>query len=256
MIDKKKLLSPELIAIATGNPAAIANRCTSADHRLACQLLGLTVGLFGLSLQVHAAGGHHAVDDAAILAPGQCQLETWFDRDSHGARSLIHIGPACRVGPVELGLNLDNTHVTDIGATTAVGPQIKWAHQLTEALSAGVVFGANWQDRSPSFVASTVVFPLTWAASETVTIHVNVGRDFRRGGEPDTDRAGAALEWAPVPAWTFVAERFRESNMDHWRAGVRYVLSQNASIDLSRAKGLHGSEPAWWTVGLSWAFAR
>jgi hypothetical protein len=33
-----------------------------------------------------AAGGHHAVDDAALLAEGACQLETWFERVRHSAR--------------------------------------------------------------------------------------------------------------------------------------------------------------------------
>lgn len=218
--------------------------------------LSLAVGLLCMGLQAHAAGGHHAVDDAAMLEPGECQLETWADRDSHGVRSLVHLGPACRIGPVEAGLNLDGVYMTDTGTAAVVGPQIKWAYQLTESVGAGMVLGAGWQTQSPRFVASTLVFPVTWQASESVTFHVNVGRDFRRGDEPDTARAGAAVEWAPLAAWSFVAERFRESDVEHWRAGARYVLSKSASIDVSRAQGLHGGEPTWWTVGLNWAFAR
>ncbi len=252
----KKLPAPEVHVVTTGRSATMGFLGRGSGHSLPCYWLSLAVGILGLSLQARAAGGHHAVDDAAMLEPGQCQLETWVDRDSHGARSLIHLGPACRIGPIELGLNLDGIDSTDMGATTVIGPQIKWAHPLTETLSAGVVLGANWQDRSPSFVASTLVFPLTWQSSDTVTLHINVGRDFRRGGEPDTNRAGAAVEWAPLPTWSFLAERWREGDADLWRAGARYAVSQSVSIDVSRAQGLHGSEPAAWTLGLNWAFAR
>lgn len=209
--------------------------------RVGKRALCLAVGLLCVGLSAFAAGGHHAVDDAAMVDAGQCQFETWIDRDSHSSRSLVHMGPACRVGPVELGLNLDSIHAADVGATTLVGPQVKWAHALTETLSAGVVLAASWQDRSPDFVVGTVLLPVTWQVSESLALHANVGRDFRRGGEPDTSRAGAALEWAPRAAWSLVLERFRESDVDHWRAGLRHALSPSVSIDISRAKGL----PPW-----------
>jgi hypothetical protein len=247
---------PVVSAITTGRPVAAAFRIRGAGRPKVRYWLGLTGAMLGLSLPAQGAGGHHAVDDAAMLELGRCQLESWVDRDSHGTRSLVHVGPVCRVGPVELGINLDRIHMSDIGATAAAGPQIKWARTLTETFSVGVVLGANWQDRSPSFVAGTVVFPLTWQAGETVTLHANIGRDFRGGGDQDTNRLGAALEWSPLPAWSFVAERFRESDVDHWRAGARYELSPSTSMDVSRAKGLHGSEPAWWTLGLTWTFSR
>lgn len=219
---------------------------------------GLVVlGLFAPCLPAWAAGGHYAVDDAALPEPGQCQLETWVDRHNQAARTLMHLGSTCRLGAVEWGLNLDSTQAPDAdGTTTVVGPQIKWAHALTETLSAGVVLGAGWQDRSPGLVAVTLVFPLSWQASETVAFHTNVGRDFRNGAEPDTSRLGVAVEWTPVPAWSFVAERFRESDVDLWRAGARYVLGPRATVDVSRAKGLQGSESAWWTVGLTWFIRR
>jgi hypothetical protein len=88
-----------------------------------------------------------------------------------------------------------------------------------------------------------------------VVVHANVGRDFRRRG-PDYIRAGTALEWAPLPAWSFVAERFREADMNYWRAGARYVLSSNLNVDLGQARGLGASAPAWWTLGLAWSLDR
>ena len=44
--------------------------------------LALLACLLGLTGHAYAAGGHHAVEDAALLEPGQCQVEFWHDRQS------------------------------------------------------------------------------------------------------------------------------------------------------------------------------
>ena len=79
--------------------------------------LRATAAVLGFALQeAHAAGGHHAVDDAAILEPGECQVETWADRERGGDRTLVHVGPACRIGPLEIGVNLDRTRMVGSSA--------------------------------------------------------------------------------------------------------------------------------------------
>ncbi|RYF01385.1 MAG: hypothetical protein EOO32_04190 [Comamonadaceae bacterium] len=242
----------------------LAVRTFAAVHRAAYRVVHhasrhcwhVAGGLCWLTGQAHAAGGHHAVDDAAILEPGQCEVETWIDRERHGPRSLVHVGPACRVGPVELGFNVDRTQLSGQGAATAAGPQVKWAYPLTESLGVGVVVAANGRDRTPRALTGVLVFPLTWQATDTVALHLNLGKDFRRGDEPDTRRSGAALEWAALPAWSFVAERFRESDTNHWRVGARHVLSEGLTVDLSRAQASQRRVPTWWTVGVTWAFDR
>ena len=219
--------------------------------------LGLLGGLCWITSQAHAAGGHHAVDDAAILAPGQCEVENWADRERHGDRTLFHVGPACRVGPVEVGLNLDRFHQRGEDSATFAGTQVKWAHPLTETLGVGVVAATGWRDRSPRIRSSLWLLAGTWQAHESIAIHMNVGKDFHRGGaRPDTRRASAAMEWTASPTWSFVAERFRESDTNLWRVGTRYALTERASLDLSRARGLPGSTPPWWTLGLTWGFDR
>jgi hypothetical protein len=112
-----------------------------------------------------------------------------------------------------------------------------------------------WQDRAPRHVGSTLVVPFTWQAADTLLVHLNAGRDFHRH-EADSARAGAALEWAPRADWSFVAERFHEGRADYWRAGARWVLTPAVNVDLSRARGLGAAAPAWWTLGLTWAFDR
>jgi hypothetical protein len=215
--------------------------------------------------QTHAAGGHHSVDDAAILDAGQCQVETWTERHAKSSQGLLHIGPACRVGAVELGLNLERERSSSgsEGRTLRAGPQLKWAFAIGDSLSAGVLASANWQSNTPPegratslrFASSSVVIPVTWQIDDNWRAHLNLGRDFHRA-QPSTSHSGAALEWAALPTVSFVAERFRESNSNAWRAGVRWTPVQALSIDLSRAQGLRADAPAWWTLGFTWAFAR
>ena len=205
--------------------------------------------------RVEAAGGHHAVDDAAILEAGQCQIETWFDREDGNARRLLHAGTACRIGAVELGLNLDSTRVQGAGTTTAAGPQIKWAQTVAKGFSVGVVGSTAWQRRSPHRLGSTLVFPVTWQSSDSTWLHLNVGRDLRPH-DVDTGRAGAAFEWTAPSSWSFVAERFRESRTNFWRVGARWTASASLSVDLSRASAMEDSPAAWWTFGLNWLFDR
>ena len=226
---------------------------TTARARLAAVA---TLGL-GASL-AHAAGGHHAVDDATILDEGQCQLSAWSERERQGARTLYHLEPGCRVGPVELSLGLEHQSENHIGRTRNASPQLKWALPLHDRLSVGVVAQAHWQSEpltSLHAAGSTLLVPLTWHASDSVKLHLNLGRDFMRHA-PDTTRAGAALEWTPTAQWSFVAERFRESTFNHWRLGVRWMVTPDLSIDLSQARGDHGSVPAWGTLGVTWAFDR
>lgn len=214
---------------------------------------GLCTALLGLSSAALAAGGHHAVDDAAILDPGQCQLETWVDRDAAQGRGLLHLGPACRVGAVELGLNLDRSSGAGASSGTALGPQIKWAHAVTEQLSVGLLGAASWDSRprqASRYLGSSLVVPLSLQLSEQWAAHLNLGRDFR-AGRADSSRAGAALEWAPQQAWSLIAERFREGGLNAGRLGGRWQLSRALSLDLSRASGLGTHPPSWWTLGLN-----
>ena len=75
-----------------------------------------------------------------ILAPGQCEAESWFSR-VRGAERLLHAGFGCRVGPIELGLASEYMRLPE-GSRTGWGAQVKWALKIAEGWSAG-------QARSP-----------------------------------------------------------------------------------------------------------
>ena len=111
-------------------------------HRTRCGLGALTIALIAAS-GARGAGGHHAVDDTALLEPGQCQIESWIDRETTSGPRLLHAGLGCRAAGLELGLNLDRTRDSGSSAHAAVTPQLKWALPLSDAISVGAVLSAT-----------------------------------------------------------------------------------------------------------------
>ena len=167
-------------------------------RRMEAPVLTSAVGGLLLACDCLAAGGHHAIEDAAILEPGQCHVETWVERADAARRRLLHVGPACRLGFAEVALNLDRNLDADGSSTaTAYGPQIKWAGAWGEHTSVGALWSATWLNRSPRLLGQTLVLALSWKASDSLAVHLNAGRDVLAGA-PDLTRAGAALEWTPL----------------------------------------------------------
>jgi hypothetical protein len=202
----------------------------------------------------HAAGGHHGVDDAAILEPGTCELEGWLTRAGAGER-LLHAGVGCRVGPVELGAATDRIR-DPAGNASGYGLQVKWATEVAPGLSAGVSVSPGWQAHvRPRYQGTTVSGLLTWAVREDVALQMNLGRDLLHGA-PDLNRSGVAAEWTPKPGWSLVAERYLESATHFLRVGARWAMADNLTVDLSRAHSLRGPAPSNWTLGATWLIDR
>lgn len=196
-----------------------------------------------------AAGGHHDVDDAVILDPGQCEVEGWVSR-AHGGERLLHTGVNCRVGPVELGVAGDHSRLSGASAT-AWGVQVKWVAEIFEGLSAGFSLTPMWQARmSRRYQGTTLTGVLTWAVRDDLAVHANIGRYFFHHG-PDDARYGASVEWKPRKGWSLLAERYREQQTHFARAGVRWAATEGFSVDLSHAYRLHGPTPSIWTLGLT-----
>ena len=215
----------------------------------------LVLSLFSVALQVHAAGGHHAVDDAALLDVGKCKVESWVERETGGTRALQHAGAGCRLGPVEVGLNLDKDKQSTSDAATSFGPQVKWALPLNDVLSIGAVASAKFSSQAPRYASSTLVLPLTWRVTDTLSAHVNWGRNFLRGGVGQP-RGGVSLEWLPISDLSLVAERFREAANNSTRLGARYALTSDVKLDISRASSLHAGGVSWLTASVIWEFDR
>lgn len=193
-----------------------------------------------------AAGGHHAIDDAAVIAPGECQLELWIDRQR--GRSLEHVGPACHWKGLELGINLEHASARGESSTWLVAPQIKWAADVHQTLGVGIVLTATRQSQAPKG-GYAVLVPLSWRPEARMALHLNLGLDWARGERTRTHR-GAAIEWTPAERWLTVAEWAHDGNAPLARVGLRYLATPASTWDLSYARA------GIWTLGWNRTFAQ
>lgn len=219
-------------------------------RRILLPLLGV------LAMQVHAAG-HFDIDDAGTLDPGQCQYEVWGGRFGTAPVTDYHLGPACRVGPVELGFNIDRASVPGDQAYGA-GPQLKWTfmeEQAESRLSAALFFSAVWDATHGGRAGGQFVVPVTWHPIESLYVNANLGYDWTPGSGARTGRGGLQGAWAVHDKLYLVFERFRA--FDTWtsRAGLRFNLTPTISVDLSAARsgpdGVRG-----YAIGLNQVFSR
>lgn len=220
-------------------------------HSLAHAALALSC--LATANAARAAGGHHAVDDASMLDPGQCQLEIWVEHSP--AHRLTHAGPGCRLGPVEAGFSLDRSADNGDKWQTLWSPQIKWATPLTAQLAVGAVWTLSWQSPAPRQTARSILLPVTWQPHSSLALHLNLGRDFPKSVNR-VIRRGAAMEWQALPQWQALAEWFDDGQQGRRRLGLRHSWSDQVSLDLRRVDSTSHPHRPWWTLGVNWTFGR
>ena len=195
----------------------------------------LAAACLAAAAAARAAGGHFDVDDAAVIEPGHCQYEAWAARTpSAPAATLWHLGPGCRVGPVELALNLDRVSSAS-GVRSTAGPQLKWVTDIAAPVSSGLVWGAAFDLRRGGRPAHTLYAPLTWIVRDTLAFNANLGADWDAAGAR-TRRFGASGEWLAQQRLTLIAERVKFGGDWTSRLGARFALSDAISVDLSAAR--------------------
>ena len=211
-------------------------------------------GWLTLAAAARAAGGPFDVDDAAMVEAGRCQYETWLTRVPAASATLFHLGPGCRVGPVELGLNYDRLS-TGSETRSTLGPQLKWvADPLVGPLSAGIVWSTAHDLKRGGRPAHALYVPVTWAVNDKVALNANLGADWDFAGAR-TRRVGVSGEWAAHPKLTVIGERVQVAGDWTSRLGARFMLGDAISLDLSAARVGPGASRVY-GIGLNHAFAR
>lgn len=197
----------------------------------------------------HAAGGHFDVDDATVLDPGHCQYEAWLVRAPSASGTAAHLGPGCRVGPVEVGVNIDRVRLAG-NNRTLLGPQLKWVvDPLVDKLSVGVAWSASCDLTNHGPVAQTAYVPVTWWVAEKFWLHANLGTDRDFAGTR-WRRQGLSGEWAASDRFTVIGERVKIVGDWTSRLGGRVNLSSTLSVDLSAARNGPRGERVY-VVGLN-----
>ena len=208
------------------------SRLTSVRHGLGTLVSVLVLLLSARCAQ--AAGGHFDVDDATIVVPGNCIIEQWTQRITRRDFHTLHLGPACRVGEVEAGINLDRS--SDAGAhSSSAGAQLKWvADPLLPRVSAGIVVADALDLASGREALRTVYVPVTWWASQHFFMHMNVGRDWTPDGA--TKRIGTSVEWLLTDSSSVIVERMYNFGDRLSRLGWRIAVTDKLMLDLSGAR--------------------
>lgn len=197
-----------------------------------------------------AAGGHFDVDDATILDSGHCQVEVWVLGGQAPTQSAAHLGPACRAGAAEWGLNLDR-YASGGQKSGTLGAQVKWvADPAARRVSAGAVVSLARRVEGAGSTLAGAYLPVTWwlGTEGQSQLHLNLGRDRDPSAGPSTRRWGVALDQLLSDAWTFTAERRGLGGVSLTRVGFRYNLDPLLSIDGSWAQG---GRSRVWAVGLN-----
>ena len=222
------------IAVADGWP-----------HR---HVVALTLALSGSAAS--AMGGLFDVDDASVLAPERCQVETWAMRSE--SVHLAHVGPGCRVGPLEISLTFERLSRGE-RADRIAGAALKAVTGWLPQVDVGLVGSAS-RDTTSGVNLLTAYVPLTWSVSSAVQLHANLGAD-RLGEHGTTKRLGIAGEWALDERFTLLAERLDALDLIVTRIGLRMALGEQASIDVAGAR-ISGSGSRLWGLGLTFEFGR
>ncbi len=203
------------------------------------------------------AGGHLDVDDAGMLDPGQCQYEVWYGRAGPQPVNALHFGPACRVGPLELGFNADRYTLGGQHANT-LGPQIKWTWfgQAPDAQFSGAVSAnVTWDRTNRGKPGRQLVFPFTWKALDSLQIHANLGADWSPVTGSRTGRTGLGTEWALTEQLSLLGERNRAGGLWTSRVGARFSFTPLISLDVTTSRT--GPERTrGFYVGLNQEFSR
>lgn len=202
---------------------------------------------------VHAAGGHHAVDDARILDPGHCHVENWYERH-RGGDYFFNIGPACHFAGLEWTLGIERDRL-DGARTWALTPQVKGAIQLADSnWHIGGIIGGSWREEDNRMGNGYFIVPLSWI-SDPLEFHFNVGYDLNKDERNDW-RYGASVYrtlFGPVDG---VLEIFNEADEWFGQVGLRWnVIPDTLMLDFSAAHSEFRSGDRWLTFGLTYEFA-
>lgn len=157
-----------------------------------------------------AAGGPHVVDDAGIVAPGHCELESYGNVGPDGAWRFV-VSPTCAfraLGNFEIGLIAAAEGPPGIHVIPGVAVKTGLGH-IDLGVSRSVAFAAEisagFDPESNQLDTISTNIPISVHLVSWLELHGNVGLDFepRNAGIPTY---GLAALVEPVAGWQLVGE--------------------------------------------------
>lgn len=169
-----------------------------------------------------------ATDDAAVVAQGACQLESWFER-SRDERALW-LNPGCNPwGATEFALGSARLRPDHGPSFSVVRVQVKHLLRPVDESTPGVAVAvggsrARAADQRDVFVNGIVSVPL---AGESTLLHLNAGASRARDAGDRETRAtwAAALDRQLRDGTRAAAEVFGSSGeRARWQLGIKHEL--------------------------------
>jgi hypothetical protein len=214
------------------------------------------------------AGRPLDTDDAAVIPPGSCQIET-FARRVHpddGARAGEYgFAPTCNpFGIGELTLAGNRYGVGPAGSVSEGGFQYKNVPVALSRSQPGFGFNVGYAtdfvrgERRPVGRVGVVTLVSSVAPFDGWQFDGNVGWLRRWPSTSSSDRdhlsVGVAAEWTLSPRLTLVAERIGTTRLGHsMQAGVAFVVSPRVTLDAAAGRRYAGDGRAGFaTIGLTW----
>ncbi|OPB03669.1 hypothetical protein [Pseudomonas synxantha] len=228
--------------------------------------IGVTLGtllILALVSKANAAGGAYVVDDGAINAPGECNIDAWHTTNRHaGSTHNETLSPACTFSGmpwVQWGAAL--SRATDAGkGETQVSPQVK-AQLLSRedlGLELAVAAGAHIAlDRQHAFDGADFNLPLTWQAMDALRLNLNAGWNhaYNDGAQQHRLTWGMGFEYQLAQVLTLIGERYgQEGGEQAWQAGPRFHVGKFVDVDLVVGRSLTGDRAQWLTTGATFRF--
>ncbi|NVZ22573.1 hypothetical protein HX794_23285 [Pseudomonas costantinii] len=228
--------------------------------------IGTTLGfivLVALFSKAYAAGGSYVVDDGAVNAPGECNVDAWYTANRHNGN--IHnetLNPACTFSALpSVQWSAALSRASNAGdAETQVSPQVKaqivsWDDLgLQMAVSATSHFAL---DRQHAFDGADFNVPLTWQPMEALRLSLNGGWTHAYNGGEQSHRLtwGTGFEYQVADLLTLIGERYGQEGGDQaWQAGPRFHVGKFVDVDLVVGQSLTGDRNQWFTTGATLRF--
>lgn len=196
-------------------------------------------------------------DDATTTDAGQCQIESWMQKNYHSDEFWAL--PNCGITDdldMTIGAGYSNTGKTDYLF------QIK--HILkpltTSGFGVGLVMGAVAHPeitRNANQMANYYAYvPLSSSLfNDKLFIHANLGWHYDRDIKEHNTTWGVAVETKLNSRWSGVGEIYGDYRKDtFWQTGLRYsIILDIFQIDSSIGGILHsGKEDRWFSIGFRW----
>ncbi|MCU1750277.1 hypothetical protein [Pseudomonas sp. 6D_7.1_Bac1] len=221
------------------------------------------IACLSLISKANAAGGSYVVDDGAINAPGECNVDLWNKSVRHDSSSNdLVVSPACTfksLPMVQLGAEVEYSR-DDGESETQLSPQLKaqlWNREdlgLQLAASASAHFVIN---RAHSFDGVDLSLPLTFTPIQALRLNFNAGwtQAYDNGEQNRRWTWGTGVEYDLIDSLTLIAERFgQQGGQQAWQAGPRLHIGEHIDVDLVIGRNLTEDRDQWLTTGVTLRF--